>query len=135
MAADSQRCTATRTDGQPCEAPARPGRSYCAFHDPELAEQRADARRRGGQRRSQKAAVLSSDAPDLPLQTVGDVTRLLADTINQCRRGQLDPRVGNCLGYLASVMVRAIEGSETERRLAAIEEQMAQTRPAGRRAM
>ena len=37
------------------------------------------------------------------------------------RTGRLDARVGNCLGVLAGVILRALEGGELERRLGELE--------------
>src|SRR5262249_19892614 len=59
-----------------------PGNERCVFHDPELAEERAEGRRQGGRNRSLKAATLPPAPPDLPLKTVGDVVTLLSQTIN-----------------------------------------------------
>jgi hypothetical protein len=46
---------------------------------------------------------------------------LLADSINRLRRGQLDPRVANAIGYLTSVLLKALESGEIEDRLAHLE--------------
>jgi hypothetical protein len=45
----------------------------------------------------------------------------LADSINQLRRGELDPRVANGVGYLASILLRALEQGPMEERLAHLE--------------
>ena len=55
------------------------------------------------------------------LESTTDVARLLGDSINQLRRGQLDPRVANSVGYLGSVLLRAMEQGPTEQRLANLE--------------
>ena len=34
------------------------------------------------------------------------MTALLATTINDVRRGRLDPRIANAVGYLAGVLLR-----------------------------
>lgn len=52
------------------------------------------------------------------MQNTQDVSNLLADSINQVLRGQLDPKVGNSVGYLASVMLRSLEQGRTEERVA-----------------
>jgi hypothetical protein len=65
---------------------------------------------------------LPSDTPDLPLRTVADVIAALGETMNQVRTGRIDARVGNCLGVLAGVLLKAIEGGDLERRIAALEE-------------
>jgi hypothetical protein len=64
---------------------------------------------------------LPPDAPDLPLNSVCDVVRLLGETINQVRTGRLGVNVGNCVGVLAGVLLKAIEGGDLEQRLAALE--------------
>jgi hypothetical protein len=106
------------------------GGDFCLFHalDPALAAKRAEGRRSGGKSRSRKAAVLSAATPDLPLRSVGDVIDLLGQTINQVRRGQVDARIGNCLGLLAGQLIQAIKAGEIEKRLAALE--AAANRPA-----
>jgi hypothetical protein len=56
--------------------------------------------------------VLPGDADDLPMKTVGDVASLLALTVNEVRKGKLDPKVANCVGYLASVQLRALDAGD-----------------------
>jgi hypothetical protein len=76
---------------------------------------------------------LTEEAPDLVFHGTQDVLDLLADTASQCRRGELDCKVSNCLGYLASVALRALSEGETEKRLEALEEQLARLVPASGR--
>jgi hypothetical protein len=45
----------------------------------------------------------------------------LGQTINQVRTGRLPVNVGNCIGVLAGVLLRAIEGGDLEQRIAALE--------------
>jgi hypothetical protein len=85
------------------------------FHDPERAKQAQAARRRGGINRSKPRAVLPADTPGLPLANFADVRQLLGETINQVRIGRLDVKVGHTLGFLAGVLLKAIEASELER--------------------
>jgi hypothetical protein len=65
--------------------------------------------------------VLPSDTPDHPLGDTNQVSVLLADSINRLRRGQLDPRVANGMGYLASILLKALESGRIEERLAHLE--------------
>ncbi|HVS36841.1 MAG TPA: hypothetical protein VMS17_14875 [Gemmataceae bacterium] len=111
------KCKLARADGTPCRANARPASDFCIFHDPEMTERRAEARRNGG--RSRKAAVLS-DAEDLPVRSAADVTALLATTINEVRKGKLDPRIGNAVGYLAGILLRALETGDLAEQVAAL---------------
>jgi hypothetical protein len=115
------RCQARRRDGSPCKADAHPGKRFCCFHNPALAAERAEGRRRGGVVRTRTAVTLPADAPDLPLRTAGDIVRALGLTFNHVRTGRLDARVGNCLGVLAGVLLRAVEVGELEERIAALE--------------
>jgi hypothetical protein len=55
------------------------------------------------------------------LASAADVTGLLAETINQVRRGEIEPRICNAIGYLASILLQAKEKDDTEQRLARLE--------------
>ena len=116
-------CKQAKADGKPCRAGARPGSRYCIFHDPELADMRAEARRAGGRRRCPRAVVLSN-AEDLPVRNAADVTALLGTTINEVRQGKLDPKVANAIGYLAGVLLRALETSDIAEQLASFRKQI-----------
>jgi len=87
------------------------------FHDPGKAGDGRRARQAGGISRSHVAAVLPPDTPDHRLQNTQDVSNLLAHSINQVLRGQLDAKVANAVGYLASVMLRSLEQEQTEGRV------------------
>lgn len=117
------RCNHMKMAGGRCRAKVLPGKRRCVFHDPALASKRAEGRKRGGQTRADglRAMALPADAPDLPLRSVADVTAALAEAYNAVRTGRMDARVGNCLGVLAGVILKALEGSDLEKRLAAIE--------------
>jgi hypothetical protein len=65
--------------------------------------------------------VLPVDTPDHSLASPKDVSHLLADSINQLRRGELDPRVANAVGYLSTVLLRALEQGPLEDRVAKLE--------------
>ena len=117
----TRHCAAITADGTPCEARPVVNGDLCFFHNPASASARDAARRLGGQERNRRAAVLAADTPDRPLISVADVIALLGDTINQVRRGELDPRVANCVGYLAAPLLRALEQGHLEVRLATLE--------------
>jgi hypothetical protein len=116
----SRFCQAFKPDGGgKCGARPIAGSSYCFFHDPEKSAEREAAQRAGGLRN--KLAVLPSTAPDAPLLDARDVVRLLAETINQVRRGEVDPKVANAVGYLGGLLMKALHETEIEKRLAALE--------------
>ena len=73
--------------------------------------------------------MLPADTPDHPLGNTTDVSALLSDSINRLRRGQLDPRVANAMGYLTSVLLRSLEQGPIEERLAKIEATLAANAP------
>lgn len=117
------RCEHERPDGTRCKTAALRGRRLCFFHDPSMAKKRKAARSRGGLTATipTRAAVLPADTPDLKLETAADVKKLLAETINQARRGQLAVNVANAIGQLAGVLIKVIPGADFEARLLSLE--------------
>lgn len=118
-AAGDRFCMYASPDGKKCRARRTARSQYCFFHDPGTAAERRAAQKAGGLKN--KAAVLPANTPDLPLASLQDVTRLVAETINQTRRGEIDPKVANAVGYLASILSKAIEKSVLEERISALE--------------
>ena len=113
------RCQQTKASGGRCAAYTLADSVFCFFHDPATAAARAAARRAGGQKH--RAAVLPATSPDRPLGTVDDVVALLGETINHVRRGALDPKVGTAVGYLAGLLLKALEQGDLAARLAVVE--------------
>ena len=122
-------CQKKKRDGKRCRAPALAGKKYCALHaEPGRA---AALGRKGGCRRtvyspdSLKEFVAPQSAADLrDLRHEERLVRpLQAESIIEIRAGKLDPKVGNALGYLGTSLLRALEASDTERRLDALEGQ------------
>ena len=69
-------CAYAKADGQPCQMAPLRDRPYCFSHDPERAEDAAEARRLGGLRRRKEGTI--AVAYDLPgLDTVAGIRRLL----------------------------------------------------------
>jgi hypothetical protein len=116
-------CKAITRSGDPCSAAAGPN-GFCSFHDPERADAMAESRAAGGRARSKPAAAVDADAPDLPVAKASDIVALIGDTIARVRKGSLDPRIANTIGYLSSVALRGIEVGELEERLARLESVM-----------
>ena len=127
-------CKATTKSGEPCKAKPPTGSDYCAFHDPAKAEALQNGRVKGGE--SGKLATLATVKPwrgvvgDVDvLKTVApaELVNLLCETIDEVRVGAIDPKVGNAVGYLASIIVKIQQYEALEERLRAIEEAL-QTR-------
>jgi hypothetical protein len=117
--APKKSCAATKGDGTACGAAALPGSKFCFFHDPAKAAARRQAQSAGGQ--ANKMATLPADVPDVTVEDGADVVKLLGATINQVRRGEIDPRVANAVGYLSNIVLSATGQRELENRLAELE--------------
>ncbi len=128
MSADESLCHAVKRDGRRCRAIALPGSDFCFFHDPSKADERREAQSLGG--RQGRMKTLDPSTPDVNVEDCRGVVSLLSQTISQVRRGEIDPRVANAVGYLANVLIRATEMGELERRLAELEALVKTPRPA-----
>jgi hypothetical protein len=95
------------------------GSRFCFFHSPAMQKARRAAQQRGGQ--ANGPAVLPADAADVQLESAKDIAVLLAQTINQARKGQIAPKIAGTIGYLASSLVKILETSNMEERLAKVE--------------
>ena len=114
-------CPYLKPDGSRCRAHPRHGSKFCYFHCPAIAADRDAARKAGGVARSRRAAVLPADTPDRVLNSAADVGRLVADTINGALRGEIDSRIANNVGYLAGIILKTIDRTAVEQRLARLE--------------
>lgn len=109
-------CSATRKDGQPCEAVAtKSGR--CLAHDPDLETKRQQARRRGGQNKARIARLGKLVPPRLVV-----VYGHLEEALSEVHEGKLDPRIAQAMSSLASAMVKVLTSGELEMRVRALEE-------------
>ena len=111
-------CEHKKRDGKRCGARALTGQNRCALHaHPGRA---AELGSKGGRRRAVYSAVDLKDfaAP----KTAADLRDLLAESIVEIRAGKLDPRIATAVGYLGSSYLRALEVSDVEARLDALEE-------------
>jgi hypothetical protein len=113
------RCNARKPDGTNCKSSALPGSNFCFFHDPATATERREAQAFGG--RQNRIKTLGTSAPDVKVEDCGDVVGLISETINQVRKGVIDPRVANAVGYLANVLIKAFEQDELETRIERLE--------------
>jgi hypothetical protein len=81
-------------------------------HDEGSAARRREARAAGGRTRLRPRATLPPDTPDVPLLTLDDCKRAIEATFNLVRRGQVDVKVGNALGFLVGVQRSIVVGVE-----------------------
>ena len=110
-------CEHKKRDGKRCGARSLIGQNCCAIHaQPGRA---AELGSKGGRRR---AVYSAGDLKDFAApKTAADLRDLLAESIVEIRAGKLDPRVANALGYLGASYLRALEVSDLESRLDALE--------------
>ena len=71
----------------------------CCFHaNPDKA---SELGKRGGRAKGPMGTPGASEYVARPINSVDDVARLLADTINDLRSGTIDSRLANTVGFLA----------------------------------
>lgn len=89
----------------------------CFWHSPATAEKRQQAGRRGGGRGK-------VERESLGIETVADVKAILVETITELRGAATENTIGKAraVGYIASILLVALEKSDLERRVARLEE-------------
>lgn len=55
------------------------------------------------------------------LKTMEDLRRYLANLINRTESGEVDANLSGKLGYLTGILLKAVEGSDIEMRVEALE--------------
>ena len=114
----SETCSAKTKRGTECHAPVVVGSPFCALHgDPERA---AELGRMGG--RKNRHYVETEDVPLAPPSTPEDIKSLLAQAMVDVRARKLDPRIASALTYTAGVLLRALESTDFQKRLARLED-------------
>ena len=114
------RCKALAKSGKPCRAAATQG-GLCFFHaNPDKASELGRIGGRGNRR------AVGENVDPLPIldnaTAVRDtVARLIADVYN----GKIHPRIAAGLAPLLNIQLRAIDTTDTERRLAQLEKALA----------
>jgi hypothetical protein len=116
---NSKSCSAKKPDQSNCQAPALPGSEFCFFHDPSKSEKRREAQAQGG--RQNRIKTLEDSAPNVKVKDCGDAIALLVQTINQVRKGEIDPRVANSVGFLSNILIKAMERDKLETRIEQLE--------------
>lgn len=113
---DSSRicCKALTKDGQPCKAPPTDG-GLCYFHaNPGRVRQLGQI---GGRKNRRRTIDPSEFAPVNP----GGVRQMLAQTMVDLKENRVSPRSAMALAQVSSVLLRAIQVSELEERIANLE--------------
>lgn len=120
------KCQLKKLDGSPCGSNAMTKSHFCYFHNPAIPEEKKKTERvRGG--RNNAAKVESTLCP-LKIKHPADVVKLITGTIDEVRSGKIDVRVANCLGFLSTQLLKALETAEFEERLSILEKKMRKAR-------
>lgn len=118
MRAGASGCPAGTKRGEPCRAPLLPTGRYCAFHDPALAGQRAEARSRGAVASNKLRAIKGRRAQ---LDSATALVKFLSELVHDAVDGTTPPDVARVVFYGVSVLRQAIETGDLERRVAELE--------------
>ena len=113
-------CPTINKDGTPCGGTVLPGATFCIFHDPDRAELRREASRKGGKAKSNTARARKKyvEGGLEPDQLQG----LIGSTIVGVLSGRIAPNVANAVAALARTAVVVRDAAEVEERLAALEQ-------------
>ncbi len=117
-------CRAT-TERGPCRAPAKRGRDFCRFHDPEDAERRRAASSKGGKvSQLMRGRTVVKGLPD-DLMTVAALKRVLAATVMRLWHDECEPDKARAIGQLVKIQCQLIVDADLETRVAELETRLA----------
>lgn len=103
-----RRCKFVKPDGKQCETPALKDKDLCMFHDPEMEAKRELARKKGVSA-SKLIRLLPPETANIEVKHPDDVVKLVGDTIDQVRTGEIDPKIAQVVGTLAGILLDAIQ--------------------------
>ena len=101
-------------------ARAQPGRDYCPWHDPALAEARANGRYKGGKGKGSAVRARKTIPADL-----GDVSDVLLQAIRDVESGELDTSKATALATLSRAYVAVYEAGLIESKIQELEDRIA----------
>ena len=114
-------CSAITKQGTRCTVPPLTDSQWCHHHAPELAERRAEMRRKGGEARSNaRRAVAAWKAAGLEMDT-SDLPAILRSCLFSVKSGAMEPGVASAIVALAKASVSIAQDVELEARIAALE--------------
>lgn len=119
------RCRSLTTAGGPCGAAAMEG-GLCFFHaNPDKARELG----RIGGRKNRRVSNMEATDVIPALDTAMAVQNKTAELIEGICSGRIHPRIGSGLAPLLSLQMRAIETTDLERRMQALEKRDAEAQP------
>ncbi len=125
-------CLGTTRSGDPCPVPARIGKSFCVNCSPDLEEQRAEWRSKGGRATAMAAEEAQPPTEPVNLWSLAGRMRVLENTLATTmllRNSAARARAVGGLVRLASEMMTAQELVELEARLVELETQQQRETP------
>ena len=114
------KCKAITKDKKYCQAQAIKGSQFCFIHDPASGHERAQARKRGGERRRTPHAGDTSKMP-ASVRSIDDVLKVLDYALAEAMPLENSIQRGRLLVAICGAFIEAIKTGELESRLAAIE--------------
>lgn len=112
-----RRCEAVTKAGEPCKSRPLRGANLCHFHsDPAAAVELGRLGGRKGYRKSLPGAELPAD-----VTSAADVRAVLSHTLLRVLAGKVDTAIANSAAILSGHLLKALEVSDLERRLTALE--------------
>lgn len=111
------KCQFIKPDKKQCEAFALKEGQFCYFHSQEMAEERQEAIKRGGE--SPKRSYVVDD--EIKLDTPDKVRELMERTIRNMNQNKISVNMANATGYLSGITLKAIEQGDLSKRLEVIE--------------
>lgn len=127
-----RKCSQRKAGGTPCGGNALAGRTFCWSHDPELAEQRAEGARRGGEQRSNARRAARRWAAIGEQLTPADLPAILRACMFSVKSGTLEPAQATAIAALAKTSVGITNEIELEARLSALEAAAGMNQPGNR---
>lgn len=109
-------CRATTKEGKPCGATPRPGREWCAWHDPDLAARRDEWNRAGGQGKSNVNRARKRLPSDLQ-----DVAGIILKALRDVEAGDLAPAQASAMSGLARAYCAVYESGLVDQRIKDLE--------------
>ncbi len=123
----SRTCSFRKSNNDPCRAtPMRDG-TFCFWHDPDHAQDAAEARRLGGIRR-RREKTLEGAYEFGGLASIEGIRRVLEIAVFDTLGLENSIARSRALAYLAQIALRALEVGELEERLASVEAAITSTR-------
>ena len=113
-------CSTFNSRGTPCRANPLRESDDCLMHDPEHAEEVAEARKLGGLRKRREVAVIGAYGLD-GLDTLEFLQRVLAIALLDTLGMDNSLNRSRTLGYLVGIGTKLRQEGETEERLRALE--------------